>query len=94
VETPDQRVNQAIAWAQFALDQAWACNPDLGCGYVAGYGPDRGARRPQYDWFFAGMDSQPPMRPLLKADHARDELTIYRELHDRRELEVTHRLQT
>jgi len=54
VETPDARVNQAIAWAEIALDQAWVCNPDLGCGFVAGYGPSRGARRPQYDWFFAG----------------------------------------
>jgi len=54
VQTPDIHVNQAIAWAEIALDQAWVCNPDLGCGFVAGYGPSRGARRPQYDWFFAG----------------------------------------
>ncbi len=54
VTTPDAQVNQAIAWSELALDQAWVCNPDLGCGYVAGYGPSRGARRPQYDWFFAG----------------------------------------
>ncbi len=54
IETPDQRVNQAIAWSEVALDQAWICNPQLGCGFVAGYGPSRGARRPQYNWFFAG----------------------------------------
>jgi glycogen debranching enzyme len=54
ITTPDEQVNQDIAWSQLALDQAWVCNPDLGCGYVAGYGPSRGARRPQYDWFFAG----------------------------------------
>jgi len=54
IETPDPAVNQAIAWAEIALDQAWVCNLDLGCGYVAGYGPSRGARRPQYNWFFAG----------------------------------------
>jgi glycogen debranching enzyme len=54
VTTPDDQVNRAIAWSELALDQAWVCNPDLGCGYVAGYGPSRGARRPQYDWFFAG----------------------------------------
>jgi glycogen debranching enzyme len=54
VTTPDDRVNQAIAWSELALDQAWVCSSDLGCGYVAGYGPSRGARRPQYDWFFAG----------------------------------------
>jgi glycogen debranching enzyme len=54
IETPDHAVNQQLAWAQIALDQAWVCNEVLGCGLVAGYGPSRGARRPQYDWFFAG----------------------------------------
>jgi glycogen debranching enzyme len=54
IETPDDSVNQQLAWAQIALDQAWVCNPVLGCGLVAGYGPSRNARRPQYAWFFAG----------------------------------------
>ena len=54
IETPDDSVNQQLAWAQIALDQAWVCNPVLGCGLVAGYGPSRDARRPQYAWFFAG----------------------------------------
>ena len=54
ITTPDVRVNQAIAWSEIALDQGWVCNQDLGCGYVAGYGPSRPGRRPQYDWFFAG----------------------------------------
>ncbi len=54
IETPDNSVNQQLAWAQIALDQAWVCNPVLGCGLVAGYGPSRDARRPQYAWFFAG----------------------------------------
>jgi hypothetical protein len=35
-----------------ALNQNWVCAPELGCGQVAGYGPSRTARRPQYDWFF------------------------------------------
>jgi glycogen debranching enzyme len=54
IETPDHAVNQQFAWAQIALDQAWVCNEVLGCGLVAGYGPSRNARRPQYAWFFAG----------------------------------------
>jgi glycogen debranching enzyme len=54
IETPDNSVNQQLAWAQIALDQAWVCNPVLGCGLVAGYGPSRAGRRPQYAWFFAG----------------------------------------
>jgi glycogen debranching enzyme len=54
IETPDNAVNQQLAWAQIALDQAWVCNDVLGCGLVAGYGPSRDTRRPQYAWFFAG----------------------------------------
>jgi glycogen debranching enzyme len=55
IETPDEAVNHALTWSQWALEQAWVCNPTLGCGLVAGYGPSRGlARRPQYAWFFAG----------------------------------------
>ncbi len=76
IETPDAQVNQAIAWSEVALDQAWVCNPELGCGIVAGYGPSRGMRRPQYDWFFAG-DGLEAMRGLLAAgeyERARAEL--------------------
>jgi hypothetical protein len=75
VETPDPAVNQAIAWAETALDQAWVCNPDLGCGYIAGYGPSRGARRPQYDWFFGGDGLIAAEAALAMGDHehARDE---------------------
>ncbi len=54
VETPDLNVNLAYAWARIALDQAYVCNPWLGCGLVAGYGPSRDTRRPQYAWFFGG----------------------------------------
>lgn len=54
IETPDSVVNQQLAWVSIALDQAWVCNQVLGCGLVAGYGPSRDARRPQYAWFFAG----------------------------------------
>jgi glycogen debranching enzyme len=54
LRTPDDAVNAALAWAQVALDQPWVCNPELGCGLVAGYGPSRPGRRPQYAWFFAG----------------------------------------
>jgi glycogen debranching enzyme len=66
IETPDSTLNQDLAWADVALDQAWVCNPYLGCGLVAGYGPSRGARRPQYAWFFAG-DAMVAVRALLSA---------------------------
>ncbi len=71
IETPDPELNRALEWSEIALDQAWVCNPDLGCGIVAGYGPSRNARRPQYDWFFAG-DGMVAIEGLLAAgEHAR-----------------------
>lgn len=54
LDTPDAAANRAFRWAEIALEQAWVCNPELGCGLVAGYGPTRGVRRPQYEWFFGG----------------------------------------
>ena len=54
IETPDEEVNRALAWTKVALDQAWVCNPRLGCGIVAGFGPSRDALRPQYAWYFGG----------------------------------------
>jgi glycogen debranching enzyme len=94
VETPDERVNQAIAWAEIALDQAWVCNPDLGCGYVAGYGPSRGARRPQYDWFFAGDGLVAADAALAAGDriHARDELQFILRYQDKKTGMIWHEL--
>ncbi len=81
ITTPDADANRAIRWAQVALEQAWTCNPRLGCGLVAGYGPSHGARRPQYAWYFAG-DGLVSTRALLhEGAHARaaEELAfIYR----------------
>ena len=55
IESPDPMLNQALSWAALNLDEALACNPDLGCGLVAGYGPSepRGAR-PGFAWYFGG----------------------------------------
>lgn len=55
IESSDPLVNQALSWAALNLDEALACNPDLGCGLVAGYGPSepRGAR-PGFAWYFGG----------------------------------------
>ncbi len=76
IETPDPVANQAILWSQLALKQAWSCNPSLGCGFVAGYGPSRIERRPQYAWFFAGDGLVSADAALNAGDYssARDEL--------------------
>jgi glycogen debranching enzyme len=94
VETPDERVNRAIAWAEIALDQAWVCNPDLGCGYVAGYGPSRDARRPQYEWFFAGDGMVAGDAAIIAGDrvHAREELEFILHYQDSKTGMIWHEL--
>ena len=94
VETPDSSVNRALRWAQVTLEQAWACNPQLGCGLVAGYGPSRGARRPQYAWFFAG-DGLVTTDALLREGaytRARDELTFIMRYQNRRTGAIWHEM--
>jgi glycogen debranching enzyme len=94
IETPDEEVNRALAWSEIALDQARVCNPDLGCGLVAGYGPSRNARRPQYAWFFAG-DGLIAMDGLVASgeyDRARDELDFILKYQDRKTGMIWHEL--
>jgi len=94
VKTPDTATNRALAWSEIALDQAWVCNPDLGCGLVAGYGPSRKARRPQYDWFFAG-DGLVTVRALLAAgqyNRARQELEFILKYQDQKTGMIWHEL--
>lgn len=94
ISTPDPDVNSALAWAEVALDQAWVCNPQLGCGTVGGYGPSRGARRPQYDWFFAG-DELVAANALIAAgeyDRARDELLFIMKYQDQKTGMIWHEL--
>jgi len=76
IRTPDAELNRALTWSKLALDQAWVCNDRIGCGMVAGYGPSRGMRRPQYAWFFGG-DGLVATRALLgvgENERARAEL--------------------
>lgn len=54
VHTPDPQLDLALEWAKVNLDEALACNPDLGCGLVAGYGRSGRGRRPGFAWFFGG----------------------------------------
>ncbi len=54
LETPDQRLNLAFQWSKVDLDEQTVCNPDLGCGLVAGWGPSGKSTRPGFGWFFGG----------------------------------------
>lgn len=94
IETPDEDVNRALAWSVVGLDQAWVCNPSLGCGEVAGYGPSRGERRPQYAWFFAG-DGLVATEALIAAGEfkrARDELTFIAKYQDKKTGMIWHEI--
>jgi glycogen debranching enzyme len=94
IETPDTAVNRALRWAQVTLEQAWACNPQLGCGLVAGYGPSRGARRPQYAWFFAN-DGLVAIDALLREGayaRAREELAFIMRRQNKRTGAIWHEL--
>jgi glycogen debranching enzyme len=94
IETSDADVDRALEWSQIALEQAWVCNLDLGCGQVAGYGPSRKARRPQYTWFFAG-DGMVATHALLAAgryERAREELDFILKFQDRKTGMIWHEL--
>lgn len=51
----DTAVDRLVRWASLNLDEAMVCNPDLGCGPVAGYGAaGPGNWRAGFGWFFGG----------------------------------------
>lgn len=55
LHSPDTALDRAVEWAKVNLDEAFVCNPDLGCGLVAGYGLSGSASdRPGFGWFFGG----------------------------------------
>jgi glycogen debranching enzyme len=94
IHTPDEDINRALTWAEIALDQTWVCNPRIGCGIVAGYGPSRDARRPQYDWFFGG-DGLVTTNALLAAgeySRAREELEFIIKYQDQKTGMIWHEL--
>ena len=54
IDTPDRRMNLAFEWGKVALDKGFVCNPQLGCGLIAGLGPSGTTERPGFGWFFGG----------------------------------------
>ena len=94
IVTPDSAVNRALRSAQVTLEQAWVCNPQLGCGSLAGYGPSRGERRPQYAWFFAN-DGLVATDALLREGayaRAREELEFILRYQNKRTGAIWHEL--
>ena len=54
LDTPDDRLDLAVEWAKVNLDEALTCNPTLGCGLVAGWGPSGTGTRAGFGWYFGG----------------------------------------
>ncbi|KPK08562.1 MAG: hypothetical protein AMS20_01875 [Gemmatimonas sp. SG8_28] len=54
LDTPDDELDVALEWAKVNLDEALTCNPELGCGLVAGWGPSGAGERPGFGWYFGG----------------------------------------
>jgi glycogen debranching enzyme len=54
IESPDPAIDRALEWGKVALDKGYVCNPDLGCGLLAGLGPSGTTERPGFGWFFGG----------------------------------------
>ncbi len=55
LHSPDSLLDMAVEYAKVNLDESYVCNPDLGCGLVAGYGLSGAASdRPGFGWFFGG----------------------------------------
>jgi hypothetical protein len=54
IDTPDDSLDLALEWAKINLEEQRVCNPDLGCGFVAGWGISGASTRPGFGWFFGG----------------------------------------
>ena len=55
LHSPSPSLDRAVEYAKVNLDESFVCNPDLGCGLVAGYGLSGAASdRPGFGWFFGG----------------------------------------
>lgn len=54
VDTPDDSLDLALEWAKVNLEEQRVCNPDLGCGIVAGWGTSGNSTRPGFGWYFGG----------------------------------------
>jgi len=55
LHSPEPLLDRAVEYAKVNLDESFTCNPDLGCGLVAGYGlAGPASDRPGFGWFFGG----------------------------------------
>lgn len=95
VWTPDSLLNRAFEWAKVNLDESMVCNPDLGCGLVAGYGLSGAASdRPGFGWFFGGDASinSLAMSAVGQRDLVRDGVFRFFAKYQRADGKITHEI--
>lgn len=96
ITTPDDEVNRALTGSILAVEESWVCAPDIGCGDVAGFGPSRPARRPQYAWYFAG-DGLVAVESFVAAgryERAREELEFIAKYQNKTNGMIWHEMST
>lgn len=54
LRSPRAQLDRAVEWAKVALDTGFVCNPQLGCGQIAGLGLSGTSTRPGFGWYFGG----------------------------------------
>jgi glycogen debranching enzyme len=95
IATPDPALDRAVEWAKVNLDDAMVCNPDLGCGLVAGYGlSGASSDRPGFGWFFGGDASinSFAMSAAGQFDLARDGAFRFFAKYQRADGKITHEI--
>ena len=93
VSTPDPSLDLALEWAKINLEEQRVCNPDLGCGFVAGWGLSRNGARPGFGWFFGGdaMINTYAMDALGQWELVAEELRFLAK-HQRGDGKITHEI--
>jgi glycogen debranching enzyme len=95
VFTGDADLDRAAEWAKVNLDESLVCNPDLGCGLVAGYGLSGAASdRPGFGWFFGGDASINSFAMSAVGQHAlvRDGALKFFAKYQRADGKITHEI--
>ncbi len=95
VITPDTALNRAAEWAKVNLDESMVCNPQLGCGLVAGYGlSGASSDRPGFGWFFGGdaAINSFAMSSVGERDLVRDGVFRFFAKYQRADGKITHEI--
>ena len=95
LHSPDPSLDRAVEYAKVNLDESFVCNPDLGCGLVAGYGLSGSASdRPGFGWFFGGDASinSFAMSGVGQSAHVRDGVMRFFAKYQRADGKITHEI--